>query len=167
MLTYTPSQVYYDVMCGERVYFDPNVQLPLCCRAYFLVKEFVPDTRDLFDMEILMSISSCECFDKAGQPHREQTQCLHKLLKSAARREYELIYRDEILLNEKFRQFVMHFKHAYEGENTKKKQVDNKHATQGSKSYLVSAVNLHSHIILCLCTIFWPSLAFLSSYLLL
>ena len=121
-------------MSEERLYFDPNIQLQPCCRAYFLVKQFVPDTRDLFDMAILLSLSSCQCFDQVEQQaKKEEAQCFHQLLKSKARKEYEMTYSNERLLNERFRQFVLNFKYAYEGENTKKKQINSKNAMDGSK----------------------------------
>ncbi len=69
-----------------------------------------------FKAKIESSIESCKCFspDEILQQDEEHAQCSHKLVKSEARAEYEHTHRDEILLNERFRQFVCNFKLAYE-----------------------------------------------------
>ena len=61
-----------------------------------------------------------------------QIQCAHTL-KSMARKKYEDTYRDEILLNERFRQFVSNLKYAYEGKNTRREQVKSMKVIEGGK----------------------------------
>lgn len=68
-------------------------------------------------------------YDRTNEPDLESP---HKF-KSAARREYEATYRNEILLNERFKQFVSNMKYAYEGENTRKEQVKSAKVIEGGK----------------------------------
>ena len=56
----------------------------------------------------------------------DHVQCFHTLVKSEARRDYEDKYKDENELNERFRCFVTNFKRAYEGDDTRKSQIDSK-----------------------------------------
>ena len=53
-------------------------------------------------------------------------------LKSAAREEYEEIYCIEIQRNRNFRCFISNLKFAYEGENTRKAQMNSRKVTKGS-----------------------------------
>ena len=51
-------------------------------------------------------------------------KCFYSTIKSEARKLYEDSYREENQLNERFRCFVLNFKRASEGENTRRSQVD-------------------------------------------
>ena len=83
------------------------------------------------DIERILTCCQCcheeveERVDKADQ-ETDHVQCLHTVMRSEARKSYEIAYKDEIELNKRFRCFVSNFKLAYEGENTRKKQVDQK-----------------------------------------
>ncbi len=50
-------------------------------------------------------------------------ECHHREITSQAWEEYYQLYKDEIELNKVFNQFVLNYKAAYEGRNTRKEQV--------------------------------------------
>lgn len=53
---------------------------------------------------------------------KNQEGVFHQEVVSRAREAYDMDYKDEMRLNEKFNQFVTNYKAAYEGENTRKEQ---------------------------------------------
>lgn len=54
------------------------------------------------------------------EPENKQIQCLHVVLKSEARKKYEMISIEENELNKRFNKFVQNIKHAYEGNASAK-----------------------------------------------
>lgn len=54
---------------------------------------------------------------------RDTKSVVQQEVVSKAREHYCEVYKDEIKLNKKFNQFVLNYKAAYEGGNTRKEQV--------------------------------------------
>ena len=66
------------------------------------------------------SIKTCKCFEKMKHQQLMQTQCFHEVVKSEARKKYEMMYLDEVELNLRFNKFVQNIKYAYEGNTSTK-----------------------------------------------